>query len=374
MPIGLDEYPIHQAPLSLQFPVSSDRNVYDRCYWNAHDRSGEMFLVTGLGVYPNVGVIDAYATVRDGDRQVTVRMSDALGDDRMDQQVGPYRIEVVKPFEELRLVCEAEAQGLSFDLTWHGSFPPIDEPAHVMHRGNKVILDASRFAAVGTWEGMLRLDDREWTASHDLWVGSRDRSWGIRPVGGPETQGRYEDPAEADPDFGFWWSYFPFRFDDYAIILIAQEDGFGHRILNEAVRVWPQGSGRHNEQLGWPEFEMRYEPGTRRPLGATVHLRDHGRDLTIEYEASTFVALSAGSGYGNDTTGWAHGMWKGRNWVDRIDADLTDPAVTGMVPFGMNDYVGRAVCEGDEGWGLFEHTSIGRHDPSGFADFGSVAG
>ena len=26
-----------------------------------------------------------------------------------------------------------------------------------------------------------------------------------------------------------------------------------------------------------------------------------------------------------------------------------------------------------EGWGLFEHASLGRHDPTGFADWNSVA-
>ena len=83
MPVPLDEYPIHQAPLSMRTSTTSDRNAYDRCYFNAHDRTGDLFLVTGLGMYPNLGVIDAYATVRKGDQQFTVRMSDALGDDRM---------------------------------------------------------------------------------------------------------------------------------------------------------------------------------------------------------------------------------------------------------------------------------------------------
>jgi hypothetical protein len=37
------------------------------------------------------------------------------------------------------------------------------------------------------------------------------------------------------------------------------------------------------------------------------------------------------------------------------------------------DHVARATCEGAVGWGLFEHASLGRHDPSGFADWTSVA-
>ncbi|MBV9292777.1 MAG: hypothetical protein JO222_10035, partial [Frankiales bacterium] len=66
MPVPLAEYPIHQVPLSLGYVASGDRNVYDRCYFNAHDRSGDIFLVTGLGYYPNLGVKDAYAAVRRG--------------------------------------------------------------------------------------------------------------------------------------------------------------------------------------------------------------------------------------------------------------------------------------------------------------------
>ena len=54
-PVPLDEYPIHQAPLSLRYVGTSDRNFYDRSYFNAHDRTGDVFLVTGLGVYPNLG-------------------------------------------------------------------------------------------------------------------------------------------------------------------------------------------------------------------------------------------------------------------------------------------------------------------------------
>ncbi len=42
--------------------------------------------------------------------------------------------------------------------------------------------------------------------------------------------------------------------------------------------------------------------------------------------------------------------------------------------FGVIDHVGRAVCRAaPEGWGLFEHGALGRHDPSGFADWFTLA-
>ena len=48
----LDEYPVHQVPQPIAWPGSSDRNFYDRSYFNAHDRTGEIFLITGIGYYP----------------------------------------------------------------------------------------------------------------------------------------------------------------------------------------------------------------------------------------------------------------------------------------------------------------------------------
>jgi hypothetical protein len=59
--------------------------------------------------------------------------------------------------------------------------------------------------------------------------------------------------------------------------------------------------------------------------------------------------------------------------VDSVDIDMADPAVAAMVPFGLLDHVAHARIGEAEGWGLFEHGTFGRHDPSGFADFGSVA-
>ncbi|MFN8050960.1 MAG: hypothetical protein U0Q22_05965 [Acidimicrobiales bacterium] len=376
MPIPLDEYPIHQTPLSMQFPASSDRNFYDRCYINAHDRTGDVFLITGLGIYPNLGVIDAYACVRIGDTQHAVHFSDALGDDRMNQSVGPYRIEVVDPLKELRVVCDADDLGIGFDLVWQGAFPAVQEQPHVMRVGGKVILDACRFAQVGRWSGELRVHGTTFEVSDDTWVGTRDRSWGIRPVGEPEPAGRAA--AESAPDYGFWWTYIPMQFDDFAVVIIAQEDGRGNRSLNDAVRVWPEESGKGVELLGWPEFDYHYRPGTRDAVGATIRCRaEDGSPITIEVESKGYVVLSSGAGYGSDPN-WGHGQWRGREWSQGISVDMNDPGVAAMAPFGVIDHVGRAVLTdaagtAHEGWGLFEHATIGAHAPSGFADFGSVA-
>ena len=366
MPSPLDEYPIHQAPLSLRHVATSDRNFYDRCIFQAHERTGDVFLITGLGVYPNLGVIDAFAVVRRGDEQLAVRASDALGDDRLSPAVGPFRIEVVEALRRVRVVCDADAQGIGFDLTFDGTFPAIDEPQHVQRMGPKILLDACRFAQLGTWSGELRVDGTTIPVTPDTWVATRDRSWGIRPVGGPEPPGRNAD----EPLEGFWWCWVPLRFEDWCVMVILQEEPDGHRVLNEATRVWADG---RREQLGWPEIDIRYTPGTRHPEGATIALTDRNRrPLTVDVETRGFVPLHIGAGYGGDSE-WTHGQWKGRNWVEGRRYDLSDPEVAGRIPWGVIDHVARATCDGQEGWGIFEHGTFGRHDPSGFEDWSSVA-
>lgn len=368
-PVPLDEFPVHQTPLSMAHVGTSDRNFYDRYYFNAHDRTGEVFLVSGLGVYPNLGVTDAYVAIRRGDRQHVVRCSDVLGDDRLHPTVGPYRIEVVEPLERLRLVCETADRSLSVDLTWTGSVPAVMEQHHLMHTGARPILDASRFAQVGVWEGTIVLDGEEITVEPDVWVGTRDRSWGIRPVGETEPPGRAADEALE----GFWWVYCPIRFDDHALIVILQEDADGLRTLNDATRVWHDG---RIEQLGWPEIEIDYRSGTRHPDTARFHLRSRTQgSFVVEVATHGFVALNVGAGYNGDPA-WSHGQWRGRDWVEHQIYDMNAPEVRSMVPFGVVDHVASArYLDGSHtsGSGMFEHGTFGRHDPSGFTDWGSQA-
>jgi len=366
MPVPLDEFPVHQAPVSMRHPATSDRSFYDRSYFNAQSPDGDVMLVTGLGVYPNLGVTDAYAVVRRGDRQWAVRCSDALGDDRLDQRVGPYRIEVVEPLRTVRLVCDADDHGLGFDLTWEAAFPALDEPRHLLRAGTEVLLDASRFAQLGSWTGEVRVGGETLAVAPGSWSGTRDRSWGIRPVGEAPPPGR----AAEEPLEGFWWLYVPMRFEDHALVVIVQEAPDGHRTLNEAARIFGDGKV---EQLGWPEVEIAYRSGTRHPERAVLHLRARGgKPVEVEVEPRTWIALHLGAGYGGSSD-WGHGQWKGRGWVEGVEYDLTDPSVTALAPFGVIDHAAVARCDGQEGRGLFEHGSMGRHDPSGFADWGSVA-
>lgn len=363
----LDEYPIHQLPQPLAWVGSSDRNFYDRCYFNAHDRSGDIFLITGLGYYPNLGTKDAFVLVRRGDEQTAIHLGDEIDHDRLNQRVGNYRIEVVEPLQELRIVLE-ETEGIALDLRWRGLFPVVQEQPHLMRAGGlRPTLDAQRFAQLGSWEGSLVIDGEERVVDPATWIGSRDRSWGIRPVGEGEPPGKPVDP----PFDGMWWLYLPIAFPDFAIVLIVQEEPDGFRVLNDATRVWPDG---RVDQLGWPRVQTNYVSGTRTPKnGVVTCTTPEGTSVTIEVESLLAVPIAVGGGYGGDPD-WGHGQWKGADFAERLTYDMFDPAVVGRVPFGLTDNVGHAVWREDgqepvEGWGLYEHGVIGKHEPTGFTDW-----
>src|SRR5580765_318493 len=100
----LDDYLGHQTPETVDHVATSDRNFYDRYYFNAHTLDGDVFLVVAMGLYPNIGVIDAFATcVVRGKTQHIVRASRELGSDRMDTTVGPIGVEVIEGLRKFRV-------------------------------------------------------------------------------------------------------------------------------------------------------------------------------------------------------------------------------------------------------------------------------
>ncbi len=122
MPISaMDEYLAHQTTDTNDIVFTSDRNFYDRYYFNCHPSSDELFLVAGLGQYPNLGVTDAFVTISHGTQQYTVRASRELGNDRLDTSVGPLSVEVVQGLRALRVRCAPNEWGMTFDLLFEGA-------------------------------------------------------------------------------------------------------------------------------------------------------------------------------------------------------------------------------------------------------------
>ena len=107
-----DDFLIHQTPYTFDTVFTSDRNFYDRYFFNGYRRDGEVYFAVAFGVYPNLGVMDgAFAVVRNG-KERAVRASRLLGSDRMDTTVGPITVRVIEPLKKLRVEVADTGPGI----------------------------------------------------------------------------------------------------------------------------------------------------------------------------------------------------------------------------------------------------------------------
>ncbi|MFC8934815.1 hypothetical protein ACFQ6H_14605 [Rhodococcus sp. NPDC056506] len=369
----MDDYPVHQIAEPIRHVATSDRNFYDRYYFNCYPtESPDVFLIVGLGQYPNLGVMDAFAVLRRGDDHIVARMSKALGADRTDTTVGPLRIEVLEGLQKLRVVLEPGSEyDLSFDITFDATIPAALEPKHFRRQLERVTFDTSRFLQTGTWTGSLTVDGEEFAIDPKTWRGNRDRSWGVRPVGEAEPQGR----RAVDGIQNFFWIYAVMQFDEFTISVIMQEDEQGRRIVEEAMRVWPDET-RDNEWLGRPEHELTFCPDTRDVTGATITFhRPGGEVLTVTCELLLANYIGIGTGYGLEQD-WRHGMWQGELVVQGLRHKVHEIEPFQRMFSPVDNLASFTLTEGANthtGTGLFEVAAIGPHEKYGFTSFTDTA-
>ncbi len=343
-----DDFPVHQSADWIAHVATSDRNFYDRYYFNALDTGGEWMAIMGLGQYPNLGTTDAFVTVRLGDKQHVVRSSKPLGD-RSDISVGPLRVEVLEPLKRLRFVAEPTEHSVAMDLTWEGFGPAIPEPNQFIRQGSRVLFDTQRLAQMGSWSGTLTVDGRELTVDPATTWGSRDRSWGVRPVGEKEPEGIRSGTNAMG---GGMWSYFPMRFEDHCIYYICSERADGVRTLEQAERVWLDG---RVEQLGRTDHAHEFEPGIRLLTGSTVTFPDAGFELRCTPLLANFLAV--GTGYGLEAD-WRHGMYQGPELVVQ-GVTYYVPEIRQLGAYAVVDQAARFEYDGHVGYGLYEHSFSG---------------
>jgi hypothetical protein len=364
-----DDYPIHQVAEPIRFAGVSDRHFYDRYYFNLHGSSGELFMIMGMGQYPNLGTHDAFVCVRRGDTHHVVRASREL-DDRSVNTVGPFHIEVLEPLHKLRFVCEPNEFTIACDLTWEGSIPAYQEPRQFIRKFGRVVFDTQRFAQTGCWSGTLEVGGEAIAITPDRWKGTRDRSWGVRPVGDPEPAGIFEGTGSLQG----LWNYAPMQFDGFSMLYMLNEEPDGTRVLEEAVRLGADGSVTH---LGRPEYEHRLDPGTRMISTPSVlrfpEAPGGGFTVTVTPLVHNYIAVGTGYGVGDD---FRHGQYRGRLWVDGRTwpmAELDAWAWFGIVDQAARFEIAGGTDDGAVGFGLHEHGIFGPFPPLGLPEATAVA-
>src|SRR5262245_32654721 len=155
-----DEFPIHQTSDPIATPASSDRNVYDRWWFNGSDRGGAYVFEVGFGLYPNRFVQDGHLSVVVGGVQHSFHASGRAPLERAETRVGPLRIETPRPLRAVRVVLEPNESGIACDLTFRASTAALEEPKNLLRDGPRVLMENSRFTQFGSWEGWFEVGGR----------------------------------------------------------------------------------------------------------------------------------------------------------------------------------------------------------------------
>jgi hypothetical protein len=361
-----DDFPIHQTPEPIAL-AGTDRNFYDRYFFSAQAPDGSAVIGAALGVYPHLNIIDCAVSILAGGQQHSLFASRVLHGERMDLAIGPLQLEVLEPLHKLRLVIAPNATGIAGELVFTGRAAPILEPRFTRRIGTATLMDLTRMTQGGAWDGQLTAPHGQFALAG--WRGTRDRSWGVRPVGAANSQ----SPQPLAPP-QFFWLWTPTAFDDWHLFFHSNDDEHGRPWNRAGVLVRLKDGARF--ELENPRMALAFRPGSRHAQAARLEAAlPDGRPLSVDFRIGDEFVMR-GLGYGHPARG--HGMFQGDG---ALAHEVIDVAALGRTN-PMNAHVqGLAVAEmviGNaapvSGRGLFEQLFIGPHAPSGFTGLFDLAG
>ena len=354
-----DDFPLHQTPEPMAY-AGSDRNFYDRFFFNGYSADGTIFFAAALGVYPQLNIMDASFALSYEGRQYNLRTSKEMLGDRLALTIGPLSVEIVKPMRETRITLADNENGLSGSLTATARHDAIEEPRFTRRQGTRMMMDLTRATQNIEWTGTLDLRGKK--INLDGCRGTRDRSWGIRQVGMAEPQA----PVPPAPQ-QFYWLWTPSNFDNAAFFCHSNDDGAGAGWNRKAVfDDFANGSRLEVTQIA---FAPAYQTGTRRVSELVLE----GGGIKARLTPTGHIFYMQGLGYLHPE--WNHGMHHGalRVGFDEIDlaaaeADLKSGKMENLHIQSLSDIVLAVNGTEHRGQGVIEQLFIGPHAPSGFRD------
>ncbi|MCY3576472.1 MAG: hypothetical protein OXH53_04060 [bacterium] len=323
----LDETLRHQIPTTFDHVGTSDPRFFDRYWFSCYDPAGSLTMIIGVGLYMNMNVFDGFVACqvpRDGggSSQRNFRFSRALRPDIDRVGVGPLDIEIIEPFERVRLTASGDDLPIDMDLTWTSFIPPKEEDHHFSRVRGRVTQDYRRYTQVGRMDGAVTLDGTDYTV--EGWWGGRDHSWGVRPqTAGPEPV-TGEDGIDVRAQHGSVFYWLPFSCPDYGGHVQIHSTGDGRQHYLDGVIARPD--GKETEVVS-AEFEVDFWEGTRRWRQVRSQFTDTAGEV-YEIETNQIHRDWAMIGTGYDW-GWEDGgglgVYRGQYYSETDTFDLSHP-------------------------------------------------
>ncbi len=353
-----DDYPIHQLPEPIA-TSGTDRNFYDRYFFNGYTPDGSAFFAVAMGIYPHLNVMDASISIIADGVQHNLRASRLLNMERMDTKVGPISVEVIEPLKTLRVRVGDNPHGIKADLTFHARAKAVEEPRFTYRQGPRTMMDYTRLTQNGAYDGFIEVKGKRIEVARDKFVGTRDRSWGVRPIGLGDPQG--VAPPRAPQ---FYWLWSPMNFEDRFMLYHLNADADGHA-WNTASVIGATGDVEPVHQQACSS-KIVYKSGTRHAKQAIIETRDaKGGEWRAELTTHHNFYMS-GIGYGHPE--WGHGHYKGENALgydsyETASVNENDPRFQHIQAFVTVRLTGPGVER--KGVGVLEQLVLGEYKPHG---------
>ena len=263
-----------------------------------------------------------------------------------------------QPLQRLRILVE-ETDGIAADITFDARAFPIEEPRFVHRFGPRTFMDYTRMAQNGRYDGFIAVDGEREELDPDC-QGTRDRSWGVRPIGARDPQPM---PGMAAPTF--FWQWTPVNLPGGSLFFHFNADPDGVPWNTRAA--WVADGGTASDIVeGHGTLEAQLEEGTRWPSAGTLSLDLASGPQEIRFETIERFQMR---GLGYTSPEWGHGMYHGPLRVERENIVLSD-----MVPLELHNLHVQMVCSardehGAEGVGVFEQLALGPYAPLGLSSY-----
>ena len=227
-------------------------------------------------------------------------------------------------------------------------------------------MDYTRLTQNGSYEGWVEVKGKRIDVGGIL--GTRDRSWGVRPVGERDSQ-----PVAPPLQPQFYWLWAPMNFDDRITLYHNNADGAGKPWNTHAVMA-PTGDAPAAHMASCSS-QVAFKSGTRHAKSAVIAMRDQdGLDYRLELTPQWNFYMS-GLGYTHPE--WGHGRYRGELAVGYDTIETAKVNEADFLHLHVQAF-SHAVLHGPNGLvrkgrGVLEQLIIGPHAPSGFAALMDVA-
>lgn len=313
----LDELLVHQIPEPITTAGIEHPHWRESYFFEAHGPDPDTDVIAlGFATYPQRQVMDAIVLGRVDGKPLFHYVDRPWDDDPHTTVVGPVRVVIDVPFEQLRVEIDG-ASGLTAELTFNARTQP-----YAMRRGRLVddngllIWDQSHMIQSGIWRGRYAFDGVEQSVTG--WTGQRDHSWGVRDHGRVPL-----------------WTWFAIQLPDGMLGTFRWEGADGAPIFTDGC--WAPADGSDPV----PVVEVRPDLHWLGESGERTVWSGHGEDVTGLGGRVTFVLAG-----GNEIEISARGTWAAR-----------------YAPFhgGGQQLMAVTADDGREGTAIFEVTGHYHH-------------